>query len=125
MVKISATHYKLPSLGFLQFSDKVQKVQTSFRISLPFEEAYCLYRLNKTTEALELLRAIEDPSQREKELLAQVVRTIHFLSILGSYNTTFYGKPFHKIALARISNERYVLLIMLSCILIIVIHVEF
>ncbi|XP_028391158.1 signal recognition particle subunit SRP72-like [Dendronephthya gigantea] len=41
-------------------------------ISLPFEEAYCLYRLNKTTEALELLKAIADPSPREKELLAQV-----------------------------------------------------
>ena len=45
-----------------------------FRISLAFEEAYCLYRLNKTTEALEILIGIENLSLKEKELLAQVVQ---------------------------------------------------
>ncbi|XP_020904973.1 signal recognition particle subunit SRP72, partial [Exaiptasia diaphana] len=39
---------------------------------LPFEKAYCLYRLNKTSEALEVLKDIPDQGQREKELTAQV-----------------------------------------------------
>lgn len=41
-------------------------------IVLAFEEAYCFYYLHKTKEALEILTAIEEPSLREKELLAQV-----------------------------------------------------
>ncbi|KAK3710774.1 hypothetical protein QZH41_016760, partial [Actinostola sp. cb2023] len=39
---------------------------------LPFEKAYCLYRLNKTDEALQILNDVPDQGQREKELTAQV-----------------------------------------------------
>ncbi|CAB3998810.1 Signal recognition particle subunit SRP72 [Paramuricea clavata] len=58
-----------------KFHDALQILKSSRvkkGISLPFEEAYCLYRLNKTTEALDVLKAIEEPSPKEKELLAQV-----------------------------------------------------
>ena len=48
-------------------------------IEFRFEKAYCLYRLNKTQEALDILNAIAEPTQAEKELKAQVVRSI-FLS---------------------------------------------
>ena len=37
-----------------------------------FETAYCCYRLNQLSKALGLLDAIEEPSTREKQLLAQV-----------------------------------------------------
>ncbi|XP_020610040.1 signal recognition particle subunit SRP72-like [Orbicella faveolata] len=42
-------------------------------IDLHFEKAYCLYRLNKTQEALDILNAIAEPLQHEKELKAQVL----------------------------------------------------
>jgi len=45
-------------------------------IDLHFEKAYCLYRLNKTQEALDILNAIAEPSEHEKELKAQVVRRL-------------------------------------------------
>ena len=40
---------------------------------LLFEKAYCEYRLNRLDESLKTLKSIVDPSNREKELLAQVV----------------------------------------------------
>ncbi|CAD5115916.1 DgyrCDS4849 [Dimorphilus gyrociliatus] len=39
---------------------------------LVFERAYCYYRLNKPNEAMNLLLSTEDPSDRERELLAQI-----------------------------------------------------
>ena len=49
-------------------------------IQLRFEKAYSLYRLNKTQEALNILNAIDEPTQHEKELKAQVVRRIFILN---------------------------------------------
>lgn len=45
-------------------------------IELRFEKAYSLYRLNKTQEALDILNAIAEPTQAEKELKAQIVSSI-------------------------------------------------
>ena len=56
-------------------------------IDFHFEKAYCLYRLNKTEEALDILNAIAEPSEHEKELKAQVVR-----SLIHYYNTTFQAQ---------------------------------
>ncbi|KAJ7392451.1 Signal recognition particle core component [Desmophyllum pertusum] len=42
-------------------------------IELRFEKAYSLYRINKTQEALDILNAIDEPTQHEKELKAQVL----------------------------------------------------
>ncbi|CAH3021478.1 unnamed protein product [Porites evermanni] len=42
-------------------------------IELRFEKAYSLYRLNKAQEALNILNAIDEPTQQEKELKAQVL----------------------------------------------------
>ena len=49
-------------------------------IDLHFEKAYSLYRLNKTREALDILNAIAEPTEHEKELKAQVVRRLIHLS---------------------------------------------
>lgn len=40
---------------------------------MDFEKAYCFYRLNKLKEAEDVLKSIENPSMKEKDLLAQVV----------------------------------------------------
>lgn len=45
-------------------------------IDLHFEKAYSLYRLNKTREALDILNAVAEPTEHEKELKAQVVRRL-------------------------------------------------
>ena len=52
-------------------------------IELQFEKAYSLYRLNKTQEALNILNAIEEPTQHEKELKAQVVGLVFLVSSLS------------------------------------------
>lgn len=44
-----------------------------FSSDLTFQEAYCYYRLHKTNAALELLQSQPNPSDKCKELLAQVV----------------------------------------------------
>ena len=45
------------------------------RATLAFEEAYCLYRTGKQTEALALLRAQPEPATRRAQILrAQIVR---------------------------------------------------
>ena len=44
-----------------------------FTRGLDFEKAYALYRLNRTDEAQQVLQSVENPEQRVKELLAQVV----------------------------------------------------
>ena len=41
--------------------------------NLTFEKAYAEYRLNRTSDALKTLKAVDQPSDREKELLGQVV----------------------------------------------------
>ena len=48
---------------------------------MPFEKAYCQYRLNDLPGALKTLKNIAEPGHREKELLAQVVGTIVFVFI--------------------------------------------
>ena len=68
------TKYFGMNCGLVDIYVSNQLLSIFFRMSLAFEEAYCLYRLNKTTEALEVLISIEDPSPKEKELLAQVVQ---------------------------------------------------
>ena len=40
---------------------------------MDFEKAYCLYRLNRLEEAESIISQIPEKSDREKDLLAQVV----------------------------------------------------
>ena len=51
-------------------------------IQLPFEKAYCLYRLNNLAEACKILKDVPEPGLREKELLAQVVSFVILLFLL-------------------------------------------
>jgi len=60
---------------FSHFFHRIEK-------DLPFEKAYCLYRLNQADEALQVLNDIPEQGQKEKELMAQVVR----------YNFSWYTK---------------------------------
>ena len=55
---------------------RVFLISHRIEIDLHFEKAYCLYRLNKTQEALDILNAIAEPSEHDKELKAQVVRRL-------------------------------------------------
>ena len=68
--KVISIHYQRAraesSCPFLSFF--------SFR-SLSFEKAYAEYRLNRTKEALKTLQAISEPTDRDNELLGQVVST--------------------------------------------------
>jgi len=54
-------------------------------IDLHFEKAYSLYRLNKTQEALDILNAVAEPTEHEKELKAQVVR-----GLIQYFNRAFH-----------------------------------
>jgi len=57
----------------VKFDEALRQIKdTHFDIDLIFEEAYCLYRLNKHKEALELLDKSEKTSDRIKELKAQI-----------------------------------------------------
>ena len=38
-----------------------------------FEEAYCLYRLNETAKALEVINKVKVPDVKHKELKAQIL----------------------------------------------------
>jgi hypothetical protein len=79
-------------LNFKSCTKNNVRINYNFRISLPFEEAYCLYRLNKTTEALEVLIAIEEPSAKEKELLAQVVIFVEvFDKVLPQFHNSLWS----------------------------------
>ncbi|XP_041368562.1 signal recognition particle subunit SRP72-like [Gigantopelta aegis] len=74
--EILALHCKIVSLTFLNRFDEVLSLlnrEKEFAKSLKFEKAYSEYRLNKTNEALKTLRSIDNPDQRSKELLAQVL----------------------------------------------------
>lgn len=42
--------------------------------SLDFERAYCLYRLHREKEALELMEKLQSDGRKEKHLEAQIVR---------------------------------------------------
>ena len=56
-----------------KFDEALRQIKdTHFDIDLIFEEAYCLYRLNKHKEALELLDKSGKTSDRIKELKAQI-----------------------------------------------------
>ncbi|GFS58379.1 signal recognition particle subunit SRP72 [Nephila pilipes] len=68
-----ALHCKAVCLIHLsQFEDalKILEKQVS---DANFEKAYCFYRLNRIQEAYTSLKSINNPSDREKELLAQVL----------------------------------------------------
>eukprot|EP00794_Sanderia_malayensis_P005626 gene5626-6322_t len=58
---------------FSEGLDVILSLERKGVLSLPFEKAYCQYRLNDLASALATLKAVPDPSQREKELLAQVL----------------------------------------------------
>jgi len=45
----------------------------SFSRKFAFEKAYCLYRLNRSEEALELINEEPNPAQSFKELKAQIL----------------------------------------------------
>ena len=51
---------------------------------MPFEKAYCQYRLNDLPGALKTLKNVANPGHREKELLAQVVNI--YLFVFFSYS---------------------------------------
>lgn len=71
-----AFHSKVVCLIHLGRFDEAltaMKKYTHFSNGLNFEKAYCEYRLNKTNEALQTLRAVEKPDYQTQELLAQVL----------------------------------------------------
>ena len=45
----------------------------SFWCFQAFEEAYCLYRLNETSKALEAINKAKNPELKHKELKAQIL----------------------------------------------------
>ncbi len=56
-----------------KFDEALRQIQdTHFNLDLVFEEAYCLYRLNKPEDSLEVLTNKSSSSTRIKELKAQV-----------------------------------------------------
>ena len=70
-----------------KFDDALRQIKdTHFDIDLVFEEAYCLYRLNKPELALEVLEKTTDKqiSDRVKELKAQVYYRLEMFE--ESYN---------------------------------------
>ncbi|XP_065071058.1 signal recognition particle subunit SRP72-like [Rhopilema esculentum] len=58
---------------FSEGLDVILSIERKGIIELPFEKAYCQYRLNDLTAALKTLKDIENPGLRERELLAQVL----------------------------------------------------
>ncbi|ELU13722.1 hypothetical protein CAPTEDRAFT_98316 [Capitella teleta] len=71
-----AFHCKIVSFIQLgKFDDALltMKKNQELATALPFEKAYCEYRLNRTAEALRTLRNLENPDTRCQELLAQVL----------------------------------------------------
>jgi signal recognition particle subunit SRP72 len=58
-----------------KFEEALTAINRNHAISsyLIFEKAYCEYRLNRTNEALRTLQSVEELSDRERELLAQVL----------------------------------------------------
>lgn len=75
---------------------------------MQFEKAYCLYRSNKTQEALAILNKVSNPEAKHKELKAQILyrleryyrqihssfprQILHHLSITGLKNALMYTK---------------------------------
>ena len=55
-----------------EFEDALKVLEKNVSDS-NFERAYCFYRLNRTVEAYNALKSINDPVWKEKELLAQVL----------------------------------------------------
>ena len=70
----TAFHCRMVCLMQLsKFEDALKQIRdTHFKIDLIFEEAYCLYRLNKPEEALEILENASNKSDKVKELQAQI-----------------------------------------------------
>ncbi|XP_078587829.1 signal recognition particle subunit SRP72-like [Branchiostoma floridae x Branchiostoma japonicum] len=71
-----AYHCKVVSMIQLgQFNEVIRFMGGNYKLSDPlkFERAYCLYRLNRTQEALEVIKKIPEPDYRIKELLGQVL----------------------------------------------------
>merc|ERR1712226_173731 len=57
---------------FQEALDVIVSTEKKGLLQMPFEKAYCLYRLNRLNESAAILNTIEEPSLQEKELLAQV-----------------------------------------------------
>ena len=53
----------------------LDKTPTGSSLSLEFERAYCLYRLHREKEALEVLQTITSQGRKEDHLEAQIVST--------------------------------------------------
>eukprot|EP00058_Branchiostoma_floridae_P022788 XP_002608278.1 hypothetical protein BRAFLDRAFT_115079 [Branchiostoma floridae] len=71
-----AYHCKVVSMIQLgQFNEVIRFMGGNYKLSDPlkFERAYSLYRLNRTQEALEVIKKIPEPDYRIKELLGQVL----------------------------------------------------
>eukprot|EP00112_Aurelia_sp_Birch-Aquarium-sp1_P018323 Seg4357.1 transcript_id=Seg4357.1/GoldUCD/mRNA.D3Y31 product="Signal recognition particle subunit SRP72" protein_id=Seg4357.1/GoldUCD/D3Y31 len=58
---------------FSEGLDVIQSIERKGILDLPFEKAYCQYRLNDLKASKETLENISEPGLREKELLAQVL----------------------------------------------------
>lgn len=68
-----AQHCKAVCLIHLQQFEEALKILEKHVSEAVFERSYCLYRLNKVVEAYDILKSINDPGEREKELIAQVL----------------------------------------------------
>jgi len=73
--------------NFQEAVDSINSNEKKGVLAMPFEKAYCLYRLNKLREADKVLSAIAEPGLKEKELLAQVkYRLESYKDCLGLYH---------------------------------------
>lgn len=80
----------MPPLASEQPSTELHKASTQIYIisrSMVFEKAYCLYRLNKTQEALAVLNKEPNPEAKHKELKAQILYRLE--KYRGLCNTHF------------------------------------
>lgn len=57
---------------FQEALDVIVSTEKKGLLQMPFEKAYCLYRLNRLEESASILNENQEPSLQEKELLAQV-----------------------------------------------------
>ncbi|OQR71696.1 signal recognition particle 72 kDa protein-like [Tropilaelaps mercedesae] len=58
---------------FQEAFDFVQRNEDNLTVDVSFERAYCLYRLNRTDEALEALGPASEDDFRKKELRGQIL----------------------------------------------------
>ncbi|KAF8770151.1 Signal recognition particle subunit SRP72 like protein [Argiope bruennichi] len=81
-----ALHCKAVCLIHLSEFEEAVKILEKQVSDANFEKAYCFYRLNRIQEAYDTLKAISNPSSKEKELLAQVLyRLENFVDCFDVY----------------------------------------